>query len=392
MPATQPVDSEDEDDVFEKPKSLKERQAEAQAAVTTTTRVAASKVAAKPTPRSDPALAVRSMNFVFTCNNYTEGDLAFLRDHVASTTKYLMWGKEVSKSGTPHLQGTVIFKNQRTLSAVISNMGSRFHVEVCKDLFASIEYCEKDGDVEEHGVKPVNQKQKGDKEKERWAEILDFAKNGKFDLIDPQVQVLHGNKLQQVRAMHLRGLKHQPTFEQNYWFFGPTGSGKSRAAREDFPDSLVKMLNKWWDGYDSQETVILDDVDPATCERMGHWFKTWADHYPFPCEIKGAVMNIRPRRIVVTSNYTIEQCFPRPEDYKALHRRFTCVEFGPNGARRQVELQPQGGTVNTFVTPPPFKPTPGLERSPSVVMATATQVVEETDVEISDEDEDGEDE
>lgn len=39
-------------------------------------------------------------------------------------------------------------------------------------------------------------------------------------------------------------------------------------------------------------------------------------------EIKCGADNIRPERIAVTSNYSIRECFPNPQDYEPLERRF----------------------------------------------------------------------
>ena len=53
--------------------------------------------------------------------------------------------------------------------------------------------------------------------------------------------------------------------------------------------------------------------------------KIWADKYAFPVEIKCSGDLIRPKIIVVTSNYTIETVFPDPSIHKPLLRRFKVI-------------------------------------------------------------------
>lgn len=114
---------------------------------------------------------------------------------------------------------------------------------------------------------------------------------------------------------------------QNEWIWGEPGVGKTRGVWEKYgcDGVYVKSLNKWWDGYEDREVVLLDDWDPSM-KCLAFLLKAWADRYPFRAETKGGSIMIRPKRIVVTSNYSIEQCFDGP-DVEAILRRFKVVHM-----------------------------------------------------------------
>jgi Putative viral replication protein len=64
---------------------------------------------------------------------------------------YLLFGKEVGETGTPHLQGLVSLIRKSRLSVVKNLLGSNPHLEVCRNLAASVIYCKKEGDFYEFG-------------------------------------------------------------------------------------------------------------------------------------------------------------------------------------------------------------------------------------------------
>lgn len=110
------------------------------------------------------------------------------------------------------------------------------------------------------------------------------------------------------------------------WIAGPSGVGKSTIATTKFGDYYFKDKSKWWDGYNGEPTVILEDVDQSWKELIP-FFKIWADRYPFRAEIKGSSIFIRPIKLVVTSNKTLEEllekCSWDINDYTPYVRRFT---------------------------------------------------------------------
>lgn len=98
---------------------------------------------------------------------------------------------------------------------------------------------------------------------------------------------------------------------KNEWIWGPTGSGKSKYVSDNFPDAYDHPREVYWDSYEFESTVVLSDVD-ETWEDVLWELKIWGDHYVFNGRIKHKPsLKMRPKRIIITSNYTIEEVLTR---------------------------------------------------------------------------------
>lgn len=85
--------------------------------------------------------------------------------------------------------------------------------------------------------------------------------------------------------------------------YGDSGTGKSRYCRETYPNaywlSKSSSGNVWWNGYNGQETVVIDDFYGwIPFDYMLHLM----DRYCMSGETKGGVVNIIPKTLVITSN------------------------------------------------------------------------------------------
>lgn len=94
----------------------------------------------------------RAKHWCFTLNNFVEDDVQFITDN-SEYYEYVIFGREVSSSGTPHLQGFVTFPNRVRRNVCVEKLGQA-HFTVARNVEQSINYCKKDGDFVEIGTRP----------------------------------------------------------------------------------------------------------------------------------------------------------------------------------------------------------------------------------------------
>nr|UTM74948.1 replication-associated protein [Tick-associated circular DNA satellite] len=271
-----------------------------------------------------------SKNWCFTLNNYTDEDEELLAQ---APVQYMIYGHEVAPTTlTPHLQGFLVLEKNARVSA-LKKLHPRCHWEQCKGSAESNQaYCKKEGhNIVERGTPPKTAKDKGEEEKLRWDGARCAAKEGRFDDIPSDIYMRCMSTCHKLATMHQApppGLEGELI---NEWIYGPAGTGKSTRAQAENPGAYLKGLHKWWDGYDGHATVIVDDMDPYH-KSLAQDFKQWAHHHPFPAETKGAQMCIRPKKLVVTSNYSIDEIWDDVTTREAMHRRFKEIYITYGGA------------------------------------------------------------
>jgi len=278
-------------------------------------------------------MSERARNWCFTLNNYAPAEVERLDAFLLLSCSYAVYGKETGEQGTPHLQGYMCIPNKASLSVLKKKMGDRYHFEIAKGSHEqNYTYCTKGGDFKEVGEMPKNPadqghhgKKGGEMEKERWAKALKEARET-GEVEDAQIQFTHARTIAFLHGQELMKKEHGDTEAKHLWYWGESGTGKSRKARGDHPDAYLKMCNKWWDGYNDEKVVLIEDLD-SNHKVLCHHLKIWADRYPFLAEKKGAALKIRPQLVIVTSNYHPRQIWSDPSELEPILRRFECVEF-----------------------------------------------------------------
>lgn len=217
--------------------------------------------------------------------------------------EYLIYGRETCPdTARPHWQGYICFNNRTTLAGCKRFLPSA-HFERAKGTpLEASNYCKKDGDYKEYGILPTTTGRAS-----VFGDALAKAESGDIDAI----KTLYPGVYIRYKANILSSIKfsvEQLDSSCGVWICGPPRCGKDYSVRS-LVSVYVKSCNKWWDGYRNEENVLISDVEPDQCKWLGYFLKIWMDCYAFNAEIKGGSMLIRPKKIFVTSNFTLEDCF-----------------------------------------------------------------------------------
>lgn len=260
----------------------------------------------------------RTRNWTWTLNNYTDGDIKVWSEP-DTQIRYMVFGRETCPTtGTPHLQGFVIFHNPKTFNQTKAFFGDRFHIEKTQGTVPeNIAYCTKDEDFVEVGDRPQTQGARTD-----LLEIREMIKEGKTmeDIVE-KCTSYQGARMAEMCFKYERMPK--PMKRTIKWYFGATGTGKTHDAVEEAGDDfwISQRTLKWWQGYNGQKVVIIDDFRKDFC--TFHELLRILDKYPYYVEQKngGRWLNAKTTTIIVTSCYPPEEVYPTREDIGQLLRR-----------------------------------------------------------------------
>ena len=328
---------------------------------------------------------VRNISFTLSNLDKIPNYETTLNNYLIQNTVFAVWEYETGEQGSKHIQGYMQHEYKIRFSTLRSKIfpgfEDYFHTEKSKKCrLANYRYCSKEGkpwvwdkSCKFHGFIDINNKPEelGYKNKKnknntnkQYQLCIEMAKANKFEQIlkfYPQIYLKFKTQLEGIRLDHSKverlylKNKYGDFFKCHFlWLYGETGLGKSNYAynltyilqqfyilysnKTKTPLREIKCYyknkNKWWDRYQGEDLVIIEEMSPEYMKTSATYFKQWIDDYPFNPEIKGATINyIRPKFIVVTSNYSLKECCTdnygqvNDKDFKPLERRFFQFEL-----------------------------------------------------------------
>lgn len=106
------------------------------------------------------------------------------------------------------------------------------------------------------------------------------------------------------RYIALKGKKKRRPKLQVEWYIGASGAGKSTKADELYPDAYWVNVdgtgNVWWDDYDGEEVVVIDDFRPNMF-RYEQLLKLLNSRGKYRIAYKGGSSWLHCKKVVITS-------------------------------------------------------------------------------------------
>nr|QTE03542.1 MAG: putative replication-associated protein [Phoenicopterus roseus CRESS-DNA-virus sp.] len=274
----------------------------------------------------------------FTINNPTEEEMETLEK---IDCRYICYAPEIGDSGTRHIQGYIVFKSKRWLSA-LKKIFKRAHFEAARGTGA---------ENKRYIQGPYD---KGDKHKPLnpdFVERGDIPAQGKRnDIVAFREAIVAGKRGRTLDIEHPAIVAKYPKLEQRFatnedkykakqqyangiapevhvrW--GPPGTGKTRAVYEAHSDSIYeptirKCGTHWWTGYEGEDVILLDEFNGQIPIRD---FLRLIDRYPFSMETKGGHTWRVATKIYICSNTPPQEWYPaEAHQYEKIARRLTSI-------------------------------------------------------------------
>lgn len=255
--------------------------------------------------------------------------------------KYLVWQEErCPHTGKEHIQGYVELNRPQRMSWLkIAFNDNAMHIEKRKGSRKQArDYCMKT-DSRQAGPWEVGtwrEDREGQGKRNDLVAVYDKVKEGATSSA-----VAHEFPAEFIRYHNgIKALKF--TIDAMKWsrairqklrvvvYYGATGTGKTRRAierNEDYYklDRGASGDSVWWDGYEGQRTLIIDDFYGWV--KWG-FFLNMLDIYPLRLAVKGTHTYAAWERVIITSNEPPEKWYKKQLDQSALMRRLhKVVEF-----------------------------------------------------------------
>lgn len=239
--------------------------------------------------------SVRNRNWIVT--SFDENQFKFYENEAISYEIYQI--ETCPKSGRLHKQGYIELTEAKPLSW-IRKLDTKAHWEPRKGTQNdAIKYCSKEESRKEGPFEMGTKKSQGKRN-----DLIEIKE--KIDTKVPLRQIAEEHFGDYIR--YHKGIEryieltmeHRTDAPKVFWRWGLAGCGKTRYCVETHPNHYIKDSTQWWNGYNQQEAIIIDDFD-------GKWpyrdLLRLLDRYQYQGQTKGGYVKINSPYIYITCEF-----------------------------------------------------------------------------------------
>lgn len=270
----------------------------------------------------------RALYFCFTSFAPT------MREDIVDPVAYMVYQREISPTtNAEHWQGYLEFKTRvrvQQVKAFLQDNAAHIEKRRGSSEQASL-YCKK-ADTRKPGTEPIELGIRTEQTAGKRNDLEEIKEKIDLGIEEAAIADEHfGSWCRHYKAFErYKRIKTAARDWETKVFVvcGETGVGKSRTARELYPNAYWKPRSNWWCGYTGQKVVIIDDF---------YGWLSWdlllrlCDRYPLDVETKGGSVAFVAETIVITSNKDYSEWYKPEIDKAPLTRRIARYTWIPAG-------------------------------------------------------------
>ncbi len=254
---------------------------------------------------------------------------------------YIAFQLEKGEKGTPHYQVYVELEKRAFFTRLQTIFGGKDHWEARRGTAVQVSlYCTKD-DTREAGPWIFGKISKGAGSRTDIVDFKDAIQSGKRKR---ELWETHTIQMCKYRHMYDEYRRcHRPVRTVDLTvalLVGDTGTGKTYTVYDNWlkTDSFwtlpLSARSMWFDGYDGEKNVLLDDFAGKRSKVPLHILLQLLHEYVPQVEVKGSFVWWHPENIAITSNFHPREWYDwtgREKQYACLCRRLHCIRIFEEG-------------------------------------------------------------
>lgn len=247
-------------------------------------------------------------------------------DQVGTVERMVCQLERAPKTGTPHIQGVVVFKNAVRWSSLR---------EALPCYWAKRRGTQ---DQAEAYARKLETRASGDAGPFEFGDPIASGPGGRTDIVKMKHQLAKGVRVWELAkddaftslvVRNNRGVMYLDSLyaEQREWwtkvqvYWGPPDVGKTRRVRYETKGDYYMISTrdhtiKYWDGYRDQKYVLIDDFNGELTQGQ---LLELINYTPFSVQVRGASVPFLAEKIFITSNYHPREWWNHGPNPQPLH-------------------------------------------------------------------------